>query len=204
MGLIRTAQTAILASLAFISVEARGAKVPLGTTAPAFRLEALDGKRIDLATLSGKSAVLVVARSRAAAKRCKKWVLSVDRRLGRKVSVYQVIVAQKPWYLPNFVVRSKIESLIPRQYHRHVLIEWREHFAKQFGIPKDRTPTVLMIGPKGKLRWQYRGSLSERAWDELEAALPRQSIAGRPSDKVAAVARAQPRPEAAVATAPIQ
>lgn len=158
--------------LCWSSASARGPQV--GAPAPLFELETLKGRKVHTRSLKGRPTVMVVARTRAAAEACKGWVDAVREHLAPRVAYFQVIVALKPWYLPEFAVRGKVEQLVPAEYHPQVLIEWRDRFARQFDIPKDRKPTVLVLDSQGILRWKHRGALTPDALARLRAALPRE------------------------------
>lgn len=154
--------------LLFGGASAHAATTDVGRIAPRFGLAKLKGGGVRRAHLRGKTTVLVVGRSTKSALPCKKWV---DAVAGEGVDVFQVIVTQKPWYLPSFLVRKKISSLVPRQYHNQILIDWGDGFARAFDIPKDDVPTVLVFDANAVLRFKYRGTRSNATWQRAKDAL---------------------------------
>lgn len=152
-------------------------KGAVGEVAPRFRLETVTGRTVSSKNIQGKPTVIVVGRSRKSAPPCKEWVLSVGN-MG--VDVYQVVVALKPWFLPRFLVLSEIKDFVPAAYHKRVLVEWRDGFAKAYGVPNDDTPTVLVLDSNNVVRYRHRGRRTTRAMEQLKEALaPRKLVTHR-------------------------
>lgn len=137
------------------SLEA-GAEVGVGQPAPWFDLEAMAGGRVSRRTITGKTAVLIVGRTQAAAPPCKEWFNALK---SRAPAVYQVIVIDKPWYLPRGAVLSKIKGFVGDTDHDRVLLEWYKVFANAYGIPRDDDPRVLVLDRSGVVRLALRGKL---------------------------------------------
>lgn len=173
----RVVQTALFVIALTSSSVAVAGKGAVGEVAPRFRLETVTGKTISSKTIQGKPTVIVVGRSRKSAPPCKDWVLSVAN-MG--VDVYQVVVALKPWFLPRFLVLNEIKDFVPTTYHHRVLVEWRDGFARAYGVPKDDTPTVIVLDSNNVVRFRHRGRLTQRAMEQVKEALaPRQLVTHR-------------------------
>ena len=160
-------------ALLWPAVAAAGGAV-VGKPSPIFRLKTFHGKEVTTYSLRGKAAVLVVGRSRKSAPRCKVWMLKVFKTYGdKKIHLYQVIVLDNPWYLPETLVRGKVKDFIPKGHLHRVLLEWKLAFARIFGIPKHDLPTIFVLDKKGVVRWRYKGKLSKGklgkgAWGKLQ------------------------------------
>lgn len=149
------------------------ARATVGRRAPWFRLETLEGKTLSSRELLGRPAVLVVGRTQKAAPPCKKWALTLIKRYGDKVPVYQVIVVEKPWYMPRSLVLRKVRGFAPRAHHDRVLLEWYTVFAEAYGVAKHDDPVVLVQDRKGVIRWRRRGPMTRGALSRLTAAVER-------------------------------
>jgi peroxiredoxin len=147
------------------------AKGRRGERAPWFKLEDIKGNSFSRARLRGRPAVLVVGRTQEAAPPCKKWVLEIIKRQGKRLPVYQVIVVDKDWFIPRSLVISKVKDFTPRNLRHRVLLEWYTVFADAYGVSKHDDPVVFVLGPDGTIRWRHRGRLTRAALAELDRAL---------------------------------
>ena len=148
---------------------AAGGQAVVGRRAPWFRLESLEGKTFTSRNLLGRPVVLVVGRTQKAAPPCKKWMLALIKRYGKQVPVYQVIVVDKPWYMPRSLVLRKIRSFSPRKHHDRVLVEWYTVFAGAYGVARHDLPVVLVQDRKGVVRWRHKGRMTRAALSRLSA-----------------------------------
>lgn len=172
----------LIALMMTLGGTAHATTADVGQISPRFGLAKLKGGSVKRANLRGKTTVLIVGRSPKSAPPCKQWVDSVA---SEGVDVFQVIVTQKPWYLPEFVVRKKIKGLVPRQYHRQILIDWGDGFARAFDIPKDDVPTVLVFDANAVLRLKYRGYHTVATWKRAKEALRDAEFIARKKDQPA-------------------
>ena len=145
----------------------------VGQVAPWFALQTITGRRVTRDSLRGRVAVLVVGRTYASAPPCKKWVIALSRET--RAAVYQVIVADKPWYIPRGAVMSKIKGFTPPAYHDQVLIEWRAVFADRYRIPEAAEPHVLVIDRRSNIRARLRSEPTGKRLAQIEALVRRLS-----------------------------
>lgn len=157
----------LIASLATESADA--GKALIGKQSPWFKLDRMTRGTVSRDDLRGHPAVLVVGRSRKSALPCREWVIGLSKRHNHSVSVFQVVIALKPWFLPRFLVRRELKKVTPPAYYHQVLIEWRDGFAKLFDIPEDDTPTVLLLDKSNVMRMMHRGPMTKAAWEKIEA-----------------------------------
>ncbi len=144
-------------------------KAEVGMRAPWFKLKSVTGKVITNKNLRGHPAVLVVGTSRKAAPLCKKWIYKALAAYGRKIHVYQVIVADSPWFIPNHVVIKKIKKMIDKKQLHRVLVEWFTVFADTYGVKRSDLPTVFVMDAKGKIKWRHEGVLTPQAFAKLRS-----------------------------------
>jgi len=149
---------ALLCTLLCLGPSSARGEPRIGQVAPWFDLETLAGGRVSRRALAGQAVVLVVGRTQKAAPPCKEWVLTLGRRVG--APVYQVIVIDKPWYLPRGAVLSKIKGFTGGTQSHRVLLEWYAVFAEAYGIPRDDDPRVVVIDGAGVIRQVLRGALT--------------------------------------------
>jgi hypothetical protein len=124
-------------------------------SAPWFRLKTITGQVVTPRTLRGRPAVLVVGLTYASAPPCKKWVIELTRHT--RAQVYQVIVADKPWYIPRFVVMRRIKSFTPPRYHHRVMVEWQRTFADRYQVPESDEPTLFVVDGRGRVQLRLSG-----------------------------------------------
>lgn len=151
---------AALAAVALALASPPVAAAPLGKPAPGFQLEDLYGRKVASSSLR-RPTVLVVGGTQKAAPPCKEWAVALLKRHGSSLSLYQVIVVDKAWYIPRGAVIGKVKDFVPPALHHRVLLEWYRVFANLYGIPKHDDPVILVIGPDGVLRLQHRAHPSE-------------------------------------------
>lgn len=150
----------LILALTLAAAPVRVDAAPIGKAAPGFQLEDLHGRKVTSGSLR-RPTVLVVGGTQKAAPPCKEWALALLKRHGEKLSLYQVIVVDKAWYIPRGAVVSKVKDFVPPALHGRVLLEWYRVFANLYGIPKHDDPVILVIGPDGVLRLQHRAHPSE-------------------------------------------
>lgn len=171
---IRQARRGVFSSILFFCVVGQAIPAPaaprIGQRAPRFELWTLSGERFSHERLRGQPAVLVVGRTQKAAPPCKKWAVGIIKRR-QSLAVYQVIVVDKPWYIPRSFVLDRVRAFTPRHLHGRVLLEWRTAFAEAFGIDKHDDPVVVVLGPDSVIRWRYRGHLAPSASRRLDGVL---------------------------------
>jgi peroxiredoxin len=159
--------------LLFVAPASALAKKPVGVGdyAPLLDLDTLAQTRVSMRKLIGNPLVLVVGRTRKSAPRCKKWMAALLAAYPKKPLVYQVVVANKSWYIPRGAVRSKLRSIVGPNHHERFLIEWYTVFAKQYGITKHDHPVIYVIDKKGVIRWTYIGEFAKDKWQALKKAI---------------------------------
>lgn len=167
-AIVVTVAVALLAGASPSSAHARG---QVGQKAPWFQLERLTGGSLSSAALKGKPAVLVIGRTQEAAPPCKEWALAAIKGHGARASVHQVIVVEKPWFIPKALVYGKVKGFVPEHLHGRVLLEWFTVFADAYGIPKNDEPTVLVLDRAGTIRWRHAGKLTGAALARLGSEL---------------------------------
>ena len=145
------------------------AKAQVGDKAPWFKLKSVTGKVVTNKSMRGFPALLVVGTTRKAAPLCKDWVYKALEVYGRKIYVYQVIVADNPWFIPDHVVISKIKKMIDKKHLHRVLIEWYTVFADSYGVARSDLPTVFALNSEGIILWRHRGVLTDGALDTLRS-----------------------------------
>jgi len=143
-----------------MTLPARGAGALSGRRAPWFRLKSITGKTVTNKTIRGRPAIIVVGRSFKSAPPCKKWILELAKLYGAKAAVHQVIVADKPWYIPRSAVLKKIRNFTPPAHRHRVLVEWYKVFAKVWNVPQHDHPTIFVIDAKGVVRLRMRGKMT--------------------------------------------
>jgi hypothetical protein len=126
----------------------------VGERAPYFSLPSLAGPWVTRNSLRGKVSVLVIGRTLKAAPPCKRWGIELSRTT--KAAVYQVVVADKPWYAPRSAVLKKVRGFSPRQYDANVLVEYYTVFADAYGIPRVDDPYVLVLDRRMVIRERLR------------------------------------------------
>jgi hypothetical protein len=159
---------ALLTGALATNAHARG---QVGEKAPWFQLERLTGGSVSSAALRGKPAVLVIGRTQEAAPPCKEWAIAAINRHGARASVHQVIVVEKPWFIPKTLVYGKVKGFVPDHLHGRVLLEWFTVFADAYGIPKNDEPTVLVLDRDSTIRWRHAGKLTPAALARLGSEL---------------------------------
>jgi len=127
--------------------------------APWFQLKTIRGRVVTPHTLRGRPAVLVVGLSYRSAPPCKKWVIKLSRRT--RAQVYQVIVADKPWYIPRFVVMRRIRDFTPAPFHDRVMIEWQRAFADRYRVAESDQPTLFVLDAGGRVLLRLSGNPTE-------------------------------------------
>lgn len=148
---------------------AHAGKAEVGMKAPWFKLKSVTGKVVTNKTLRGFPAVLVVGTSRKSAPLCKKWIYKAMETYGRKIYVYQVIVTDNPWFIPNHVVISKIKKMIDKKHLHRVLVEWFTVFADTYGVGKSDLPTVFVMDRQGIIKWRHQGALTDKDFTSLQS-----------------------------------
>lgn len=169
------ATVALLAGTLTPNAHARG---QVGERAPAFQLERLTGGSVSSGALRGKPAVLVIGRTQEAAPPCKEWAIAAIKRHGGRASVHQVIVVEKPWFIPRTLVYGKVKGFVPEHLHGRVLLEWYTVFAEAYAIPKNDEPTVLVLDRDGTIRWRHAGKMTGAALARLGSELDAVSAPG--------------------------
>ena len=140
--------------------------------APWFRLNTLDGGAITSTQLRGKVTVFVIGRTRPSAPPCREWSHALFKQFERtRVEVFQVVVADKPWYLPRRAVISQIRKFAPAGTHHRVLLEWYTFFADQFDVVRDDLPTIIVIDKQGVIRYRTKGHLKPPALAQVESVI---------------------------------
>lgn len=143
--------------------------VGVGQKAPPFSLETLPGKKVQLAKLRGQKVVLVVGRTQKSAPPCREWMKALIARYPHHKGLLQVVVVDKSWFIPKWLVRKKIKKFVGKQRHDQVLIEWKLGFAKRYGVAKNDIPTVILIDKDGVIRWRFHGRFSKASLAKLAA-----------------------------------
>lgn len=159
------ASTLVVAPLCAIAEAEKTVRVsPRGKKTPDFELTSITGWTISPKALSGKTALLVVGQTEKSAPRCKTWILSLFKELSHtNPELFQVIIADKPWFYPKSAVIDRVKNFTPDWFHSRVLMEWGRKFAEVFDIPKDDDPRLILVDPEGIVRWTYRGEISPAA-----------------------------------------
>jgi hypothetical protein len=170
----------LLSALLLLVPAVASAEAQVGKLAPWFDLPVLSGGRVSRRSLAGKVAVLVVGRTRPSAPPCKEWTTTLIRR-PVAAAVYQVIVADKPWYAPRSAVLNKVRSFVGPQHNDRILLEWYRAFAEAFGIPRDDEPRVYVLDQQSRIRLLVRGTLTSERLEKVNRtvqSLSRQAAAG--------------------------
>lgn len=155
---------AVAASVATLASAPAYAELGPGDMAPAFSLPNLHGKTITSEQLKGRPAVLVVGTSKQAAEECREWMLTLYENFkSSPAAVYQVIVLNKAWYIPNFMVIDQLKDFVPSFGHHLVLLEWKTAFGDAYGIPYDHDPRVIVLDRAGRIRKWFRGGMNDAA-----------------------------------------
>ena len=128
----------------------------------------MTGQTYGRGSMRGRRFVLVVGRTRRSAPPCKKWVIALAK---ANATVFQVIVADKPWYLPRGLVLREIRKFTPAAYYANVLVEWYRGFAKSWQIPKDNAPHVIVIDERSRVLARLRGKLTDARLKKVQIAL---------------------------------
>ena len=134
----------------------------------AFRLPNLNGEVISSGQLKGRPMVLVVGTSKLAAEDCREWMLTLhDNFKDSRAAVFQVIVLNKAWYIPDFMVIKELKDFVPSHGHELVLLEWKTRFGDVFKIPYDHSPRVIVVDQSGRIRKWYQGEMNDDALVEV-------------------------------------
>ena len=165
---------------------------PIGALAPLFALDTLDGRRIELKHLRGRALVLVVGLTRGSAPRCRRWMEALVPQAARRFQLYQVVVADKSWYITRSMIRSKLRGFVHPLHHWRVLIEWYTVFARQYGLARHDDPVILVIDARGVLRAKFRRRFSAPALQGVLAPLG-QAPSIRPVPKATSRPTTRPR-----------
>jgi hypothetical protein len=170
----------LLPTLLLLAPAVAGAEAQVGKVAPWFDLAVLSGGRVSRHSLAGKVAVLVVGRTQPSAPPCKAWTMTLLRR-PVPAAVYQVIVADKPWYAPRSAVLNKVRSFVGPEHNDRILLEWYRAFAEAFGIPRDDDPRIFVLDQQSRIRLLVRGALTSQRLEKVNRtvqSLSRQAAAG--------------------------
>lgn len=162
---------AFLLPLTNASLAAAKKPIGVGDYAPLLDLDTLVQTRISMRKLLGTPLVLVVGRTRQSAPRCKRWMKALLDAYPKKPHVYQVVVADKSWYIPRAAIRSKLRSIVGPDHHDRFLIEWYTGFADQYGITKHDHPVLYVIDKKGVVRWTMIADYDKATWSKLKKAI---------------------------------
>ena len=142
-------------------------KGKVGTQAIPFTFDRLSGGKVSLKSLRGKTTVLVAGRTRKSAPRCKEWVLKLYDRHRDAVHIYDIVVADKAWYLPGAFVRNHLSDFVPKEHHHRILIDWGKEFAKKYGIVKDDLPSIFLVDAHGVIVWRFKGLVNNQTLVEI-------------------------------------
>ena len=95
--------------------------------------------------------------------------MAAIERHGSRARINQVIVVDKPWFIPRSLVYRKVRGFVPRHLHDRVLLEWYKVFADAYAIPENDEPTVLVIDTRSTIRWRHAGKLTAASLARLSA-----------------------------------
>jgi hypothetical protein len=143
-------------------------ELSVGAKAPYFDLETLSGQRLAQSELEQMAYILVIGTSKEPAQGCLLWMDTLVKQYKKtSIGVYQIVVLNNPWYLPEFLVVSRLKDFVPSYGYANVLLEWTFDFATRYQIPLDHDIRVLAINPKGIILHRYRGNMSAEALQQL-------------------------------------
>ncbi|MFC1609408.1 TlpA family protein disulfide reductase [Myxococcota bacterium] len=136
----------------------------VGKPAPHFELPRLTKGAVSLTDLKGNPVILVIGSTRESAPASREWMVQLERNFRRTdTKVFQVVVLDNPWFLPEFAVKNMLRDFIPKHGYDLVLIEWSTAFGVAYGIPKDDITRVLILDREGVVCWLHVGERTDQA-----------------------------------------
>lgn len=128
----------------------------------------LDGRSLRLPA-SGRPAVVVFAFSRAAGKDTQAWNEHFPKDYSGLVPTYDVLMLESVPKLFRGFALSRIKSAIPPQMRDRTIVLFQdEQFWKQrLGVSNDDRAYVLVLSPKGHVRWSNTAQFDDREYSQL-------------------------------------
>jgi hypothetical protein len=162
-----------LALVAFLAAVALGVAMPLRSEQmPRITGENLSGKQIALpAASAGSAAIVCIGFSHASNTQLKPWAERATNafRQNDRVLVYSVAVLEDAPRLVRGMAVHGMRSAIPVQQHdRFVVVYHGESELKRItGFQRPGEAYILLLDPKGEIRWVNHGPVSDTAIQEL-------------------------------------
>ncbi len=159
---------AVLGLLLLAGQEAAAKDLKVGDRAPSWTLPTMQGKQVSSESYAGRPAVLVAGTAMEAAPHCREWMLTLHKNTkSTDAVVYQVVVLNNPWYIPEFAVINKLEDFIPDFGHHLVMLEWETAWGVLYGIPYDFETRIFVIDRKGIIRKRHLGEMTDESLVEI-------------------------------------
>lgn len=141
-------------------------RISIGDKAPSFTLENLHQKQGAISKYFDVPTIIVVGMKRKSAPHCKKWIerLLKDYPISQnKLNILQVVVIDKPWYIPKGIIRGKLRGYVKKFFYNRFFVDWGDRFGKVYQVKKMVTPTLLGIDKNQRLRFKFSGYSTDEA-----------------------------------------
>lgn len=143
-----------------------------GEQVPNLETTDLNGATKPIDQRLGEQRTLVVAiTDRDAAKQLEAWMeASRQRGLGQARGL-GIVSLDMPFYVSDGMVRSRAKEQVPSRFWDDVVAESNGALAEKLGLPEGETPTVMVLGPGGKLITSVQAGVdspeAKKIWDAL-------------------------------------
>ena len=149
----------------------------VGTSVPKFRATALSGEPRTEQDILGQQTVLVITRTRGAARACKAWGDTLERRLPRRIALWALLAIEKPFFVPEKYVLRKAQEKVPPDLWERTWLLTHGNIEKHLGVPSQADePYVFAFGSDGRIVARMQGNVTAEKIDGIARALQTTTI----------------------------